>query len=186
MHLKKIIPMVIAMLALPFFMMAQVTTSSISGVVNDKAGTALPGASISATHVPTGTVYTSVARAGGRFDINNMNPGGPYIITSTFVGFETSKKEDVYLTLGEISRVDFELSDKSTELTTVVVSGNRVAAKTGNETQIGRDKLMVLPTVGRNLNDYIRFTPQTKITSTGGISIAGQNNRYNGFLIDGA
>ena len=43
-----------------------------------------------------------------------------------------------------------------------------------------------MPTIGRNLNDFIRFTPQTKITSTGGISIAGQNNRYNGFMIDGA
>ncbi|RYY46064.1 MAG: TonB-dependent receptor [Chitinophagaceae bacterium] len=186
MHFKKIIPMVIAMLALPFFMMAQVTTSSISGVVKDKAGNPLTGSSITATHTPTGTVYTSVARTGGRFDINNMNPGGPYVISSTFVGFETSTKQDVFLTLGEISRVDFEMSDKSTELTTVTVSGTRTGAKAGNETQIGRDKLNVLPTVGRNLNDYIRFTPQTKITSTGGISIAGQNNRYNGFLIDGA
>lgn len=186
MHFKKIIPMVIALLAMPFFMMAQVTTSSISGVVKDKSGNPLVGSTITATHTPTGTVYTSVARTGGRFDINNMNPGGPYVITSTFVGFETTKKEDIYLTLGEISRVDFELSDKSTELTTVVVSGTRTAAKGANETQIGRDKLAVLPTIGRNLNDYVRFTPQTKITSTGGISIAGQNNRYNGFLIDGA
>lgn len=186
MHFKKIIPMVIAILAMPFLLMAQVTTSSISGTVQDKKGNPLPGATISATHTPTGTVYTSVARSGGRFDINNMNPGGPYVISSTFVGFETEKKQDIFLVLGEISRTDFTLSDKSTELSTVVVSGVRAGAKAGNETQIGRDKLAVLPTVGRNLNDYVRFTPQTKITSTGGISIAGQNNRYNGFLIDGA
>lgn len=186
MHFKKIIPMVIAILAMPFLLIAQVTTSSISGVVKDKAGNTLPGSTITATHTPTGTVYTSVARSGGRFDINNMNPGGPYVISTTFVGFETEKKEDIYLVLGEVSRMDFVLSDKSTELSTVVVSGVRAGAKAGNETQIGRDKLAVLPTVGRNLNDYIRFTPQTKITSTGGISIAGQNNRYNGFLIDGA
>ncbi|MBC7934759.1 MAG: TonB-dependent receptor [Rhizobacter sp.] len=186
MHFKKMIPLVIALLAVPFFMMAQVTTSNVSGIVKDKSGALLVGASISATHIPTGTVYTSVARSGGRFDINNMNPGGPYVITSTFVGFENAKKEEIFLTLGETSKIDFELSDKSTELTTVVVSGTRAGTKTGNETQIGRDKLAVLPTIGRNLNDFVRFTPQTKITSTGGISIAGQNNRYNGFLIDGA
>jgi hypothetical protein len=186
MHVKKSIPLVIAFLAMCLFMNAQVTTSSISGVVKDKNGNPLPGASISATHIPTGTVYTAVARTGGRFDFNNMNPGGPYTISSTFVGFETQTKEEVFLTLGDIFRNDFVMADKSTELTTVVVSGTRAGAKTGNETNISREKLAALPTIGRNLSDYIRFTPQTKITSTGGISIAGQNNRYNGFLIDGA
>ena len=186
MHLKKIISLLLAIVAIPFFMTAQVTTSSISGVVKDKSDNTLPGASITATHIPTGTVYTSVARSGGRFDINNMNPGGPYVITSTFIGFETQTKQDVFLTLGEIFRSDFQMSERSTELSAVIVSGTRSSTKMGSETQIGRDKLAVLPTVGRNLNDFIRFTPQTKITSTGGISIAGQNNRYNGFLIDGA
>src|SRR5688572_11515376 len=186
MHLKKIIPMVIAFLAMSLFITAQVTTSSMSGVIKNKAGDPLPGASISATHIPTGTVYTSVARTGGRYDIANMNPGGPYLVTATYVGFESQRKEDVFLVLGETSRLEFEMSDKSTELATVVVAGTRTGAKMGNETQISREKLAALPTVGRNLSDYIRFTPQTKITSTGGISIAGQNNRYNGFLIDGA
>jgi hypothetical protein len=43
-----------------------------------------------------------------------------------------------------------------------------------------------LPTVGRNVSDYLRFVPQAKVTGDGGISLAGQNNRYNAFYIDGA
>src|SRR5690606_19943097 len=44
-----------------------------------------------------------------------------------------------------------------------------------------------LPTVGRNVSDFLRFVPQVKVNSAdGGVSIAGQNNRYNSFYIDGA
>lgn len=187
MNFKKIVSFVIAITAIPVFLPAQVTTSSISGVVKNKTGSPLPGASVTATHVPTGTVYTTSARTGGRFDINNMNPGGPYIINTTFVGYEADKKEEVFLALGDIFRVDVELTDRTTQLSEIVVAGRRTGTvKNGTETQISRDKLAALPTVGRNLNDFIRFTPQARITGAGGISIGGQNNRYNGFLIDGS
>src|SRR5205085_7471950 len=187
MHLRKILPIIIAIVAMPFFMQAQVTTSSISGTVKNSSASLLAGATVTAKHIPTGTVYTTATRAGGRYDISNMNPGGPYTVTTTFVGFETSNKEDVFLILGETQRIDFVLSDKTTQLTEVVIAGRRAnTAKTGSETTISRDRLAALPTIGRNLNDFVRFTPQTKLTSVGGISIGGQNNRYNGFLIDGA
>lgn len=186
MNFKKILPLIIALFAMPVLIQAQVTTSSISGVVKNKSGNALPGATITAVHEPTGTVYSTIARTGGRFDINNMNPGGPYTITTTFVGFEVEKRDDIFLQLGDVQRVDFVVSEKATSLEAVVVAGTRSISKNNNETQISRAKLAVLPTIGRNLNDYVRYTPQTKITSTGGISIAGQNNRYNGFLVDGA
>ncbi|MEJ7627322.1 MAG: carboxypeptidase regulatory-like domain-containing protein [Ferruginibacter sp.] len=185
--LKKILPFIIAMLAMPFFMKAQLTTSSISGVVKNGSGSMLPGATITATHIPTGTVYNTSARTGGRFDINNMNPGGPYTITTSFVGFETNIKSDVYLVLGETLKADVDLSDKTTQLSEVVVAGRRTTTgKNGAETTISRERLELLPTIGRNINDFVRFTPQAKLTGAGGISIAGQNNRYNNFLIDGA
>lgn len=187
MHLKKIIPVVIAMLAMPFFMMAQVTTSSITGFVKNASGEALPGATIRATHVPTGTVYNTQARAGGRFDINNMNPGGPYTIVTSFVGYENDTRSEVFLALGEAQKVDLTLGEKATTITEVVISGTRAAStKTGSESRIGRDKLQNMPSVGRGLNDFVRLTPQVRVTGLGGISIAGQNNRYNSFMIDGA
>ncbi|MEO6253001.1 MAG: TonB-dependent receptor [Ferruginibacter sp.] len=187
MRMKKILFLLLCAFVFQFTVNAQVTTSSISGVVKNKSGSTLPGATITATHTSTGTVYTAIARTGGRFDINNMNPGGPYTIASSFVGFENDVREDVYLILGDVMNIEFKLGDKSTSLEAVVLLGSRgTAPKTGNETQIGRDRLAMLPTIGRNLNDFVRFTPQAKITSLGGISIGGQNNRYNGFLIDGA
>ena len=101
MHLRKILTFFIALLSLPFIMNAQVTTSSISGSVKSGGSAELPGASITAVHIPTGTVYSALARSGGRFDINNMNPGGPYRISVSFSGFQTETREDVFLILGE-------------------------------------------------------------------------------------
>ncbi|MFC4261841.1 carboxypeptidase regulatory-like domain-containing protein [Ferruginibacter yonginensis] len=187
MNFKKIIPFVIAFFVISFSTNAQVTTSSISGVVKTGNTNALVGATIVATHLPTGTVYTAISRSGGRYDIGNMNTGGPYKVITSFSGFDVITKEDIYLTLGETQRIDFSLVNKTTDLTTVVVSTTKSnQSKTGTETTIGRDRLTNVPTVGRNLNDYIRFTPQAKITANGGISLGGQNNRYNSFLIDGA
>ena len=187
MYFKKITPFIFALLAMPFIMKAQVTTSAISGVIKSGNANGLPGATITATHIPTGTVYTAIARTNGIFDINNMNTGGPYKVIASFSGFDSNTKEDIYLTLGETQKIDFELSNKTTNLGTVVVSATRSGqSKTGTETSIGRDRITNVPTVGRNLNDYIRFTPQAKITSNGGISLGGQNNRYNSFMIDGA
>ncbi len=189
--LKKIAGFLTLLLAVCMGLTAQTTTSSISGSAKSANGEPLVGATVTATHVPTGTVYRVATRTSGRFSIANMNPGGPYTIVVSFVGFTESKKEDVYLTLGENSTQDFTLSDKSATLTEVVVAGRRgtpPAGKGGTEISIGREKIASQPSVGRGLSDFLRLTPQAKLTTdgSGGVSIAGQNNRYNSFYIDGA
>src|SRR6185503_14747695 len=110
--------------------------SSISGFVKNNGGNPLPGTTVTAVHIPTNTVYTAVTRAGGRFDINNMNPGGPYTISASFVGYETDKKDDISLGLGESFRLDFQLKDKVTQLTTVTVAAIRTTPKNGTETNV--------------------------------------------------
>jgi hypothetical protein len=186
--LKRILQTAVLLLAVPFILSAQETNSSIGGFIKSGKGEPLVGATITATHLPTGTIYRVVARAGGRYDINNMAPGGPYLIVASFVGFQDEKREDVTLTLGEKSRIDLALVDKSGALTELVLTTRRasIQGKGGTETGISRDKVTNIPTVSRSLNDYLRYTPQAKITNDGGVSIAGQNNRYNAFYIDGA
>lgn len=186
--LKRIFQATALIFAIPFLISAQETNSGIGGIVKGATGDALVGATITATHIPTGTVYRVAARAGGRYDINNMTPGGPYLIVATFVGFQDEKREDIYLTLGEKSRFDFALVDQSGNLTELVVTTRRASnqGKGGTETGISQDKVTNMPTVSRSLSDYLRYTPQAKITGDGGVSIAGQNNRYNAFYIDGA
>ena len=62
--------------------------------------------------------------------------------------------------------------------------------KTGAETVIGERQIQTLPTVSRDLTDFLRSTPQATLTEDGdgeqGFSVAGQNNRFNSVFIDGA
>jgi len=190
--LKRTLQFILAAFLLPAIAMAQNTTSGLGGTVKTNTGEVLVGATVTATHEPTGTVYKVQSRAGGRFDINNMNPGGPYSVEVAFTGFATEKKTDIYLNLGESFKVDFALNTKATNLAGVTVTTTREAVKSGTETLIGKDKMENLPTVGRTLADYLRATPQMKlasagnISSEGGMSFAGQNVRYNSFYVDGA
>ncbi|HKZ64843.1 MAG TPA: carboxypeptidase regulatory-like domain-containing protein, partial [Chitinophagaceae bacterium] len=168
---------------------SQVTTSNLSCLVKSTSGESIVGASVKVTHNPTGTVYSGITRTGGRFDLANISPGGPYTVEITFTGLEKSVRENIFLSLGETSQQEFVLSAKATELKEVIVAASRRSiqeAKGGAETTIGRDKMANLPTVGRNISDYLRYVPQAKITGDGGVSLAGQNNRYNSFYIDGA
>jgi Carboxypeptidase regulatory-like domain/TonB-dependent Receptor Plug Domain len=188
MLLKKILPVFIAIMAFLSAANAQVTTSGLSGNVKDAKGGALSAATITATHTPTGTVYSTSTRKGGIFNIYNMNPGGPYTITVSYVGFKPIVREGLFLSLGETLNENFDMVETASDLKEVVVTSVRASAsgKGGTETNIGRDKMANLPTVGRNISDYLRFVPQAKVTGDGGISLAGQNNRYNSFYIDGA
>lgn len=187
--LKRIFLLAALIFAAGLFAEAQVTTSSLAGTVYNEKKEPLPGASVTATHVPTGTVYKAVALSGGRFSIANVAPGGPYTIEVSFTGLGTQKIDNVFLALGETGKLDFEMTPNAVDLSAVIVSSTRrqrQVAKGGIETTIGRDRIENLPTVGRQLTDFVRLTPQAKVTFGGGISIAGQNNRYNQLMIDGA
>ena len=44
----------------------------------------------------------------------------------------------------------------------------------------------MLPSISRNLQDYVRLVPQAKVNGDGMMSFLGQNNKFNTFFIDGA
>lgn len=187
--LKRILCLLTVSLLASAFVFGQVTKSSLSGLVKSNSGKNLDGASVIATHQPTGTVYRTVTRSGGKFDLANLAPGGPYKVEISFVGFEGATRENLFLSLGETSQQEFTLTERSVSMENVIITTTSrpgQGAKGGTETNIGRDKMTNLPTVGRNIADYLRFVPQAKITADGGVSLGGQNNRYNSFYIDGA
>ena len=184
--LKRILTLLTLALLAGQFLNAQVTTSSITGFVKGDNGEPLVGATVVATHTPTGTKYTTTTRGEGKFDIANVNPGGPYNIAVSFVNFQTFTREDIFLPLGENSKQDFVLTNKPAELTAVTVVATR-SNRAGTEANIGRERVANIPSVGRNISDLLRSAPLAKMTTTeGAVSIAGQNNRYNAFYIDGA
>ncbi|HMQ08282.1 MAG TPA: carboxypeptidase regulatory-like domain-containing protein [Saprospiraceae bacterium] len=161
-----------------------VTTSSIQGSIVDESGFPLPGANITAKHLPSGTSYGVVTNLEGRFIIPNMRVGGPYTVNVSFVGFEENQFEDIVLALGENFILNVVLKEGSVLLGEVVVSSLRDAVmntdRTGASLNLKKDKINALPTISRSINDFTRLTPQSN-----GNAFAGTNSRFNNYTIDG-
>jgi hypothetical protein len=183
--LLKIVVIVFAFVGFISAAQAQVTTTSLTGTIRDSKET-LPGASVKATHTPTGTVYGVTTNADGRYTIGGMRVGGPYTIEVSFVGYKTRIFEDVTLKLGEPFVLNLTLADNSSTLATVNIVGSGSnpilnSNKSGANTVVGRAQIQSLPTITRSVNDITRLTPQSN-----GTSIGGGNYRSNNFSVDGA
>jgi len=177
---------VVFLLTLAFVTKAQETTSEITGLVTDAQGAPVSGATITALHTPTGTKYSTSSRKDGRFNFANVKIGGPYTITTTFVGFKDEVQDNIMLVLGQEFRADFKLSPISNTLTEVVVrtgTQNKIFNnnRTGNQEIITRDQLDKLPTINRSLQDFTKLTP-----TANGLAFGGQSNQYNNLTVDGA
>lgn len=146
----------------------------MSGVVTQSTGHATAGATIKATHTPSGTVYSGSANVAGRFSLPNMRVGGPYRIEVSYVGQSPLIYEDVYLQLGQPFVLNPVFGDNATALDEVTVTALKKAQslKTGAETFVSRKQIENLPTVSRGIQDFTRLTPQADLKGTS-LSIGG-------------
>lgn len=174
----------VAMLFCAAIAFAQVTTATIAGSVNNSKGEALIGATVLAVHTPSGSRYGAATNEDGRFTIPNMRVGGPYTITTTYVGHKDDKIEDVILSLAQKLTLKITLAESSASLGELVVNADKNSImnnqRTGASTTINNEQLSVLPTISRSASDIYRLTP-----SSDGNSFLGRNGQFNNFSLDG-
>lgn len=183
--IKKIRFLLVALIILSAtIMQAQVTTSSMSGRVTDTEG-AVIGATVIATHTPSGTTYGTVTNVEGRFNLNGMRVGGPYTVAVTFIGYGAYTQNNITLSLGENYVMNVVLSEELISLDEVIVSATRTKfsnEKTGAVTNITNSQIDNLPTVSRSIMDITRLSPY----GGNGMSFAGTDGRTANFTVDGA
>lgn len=98
---------------------AHAQTGEVSGTVTDgSSGTSLPGVNI----VVIGTQQGASTDAEGQYTISGIEPG-TYDLRATFVGYQEQVRQDVTVSAGETTQVDFTLSPQSEQLDEVVVVG---------------------------------------------------------------
>jgi hypothetical protein len=187
--MRKILLSILLLTAITFFVSKNVsaqgvTTASANGTVGDSKGP-IPGATVSMTHIPTGTVYSTVTRADGRYNLPNLRIGGPYTFKARFIGYKDFIQENINLNIGQDQRIDAKLLDNTTALAEVVVNGKQGkvinSSRTGARETISRAQIEALPTFNRSLSDFTKLTP-----SANGLSFGGRSSAFNNLTVDGA
>lgn len=183
--MKKIFNLIFIVSGLIFSMemKAQVTTSTIRGVVNDDSGSGMPGATVVAVHTPSGTEYGTVALTNGGYVLPNLRVGGPYTVTISSVGFQTQEITDIFLSLGRELTINIDMVTDVQQLEEVVVSVDPTfnSDRTGSSQEFDNSTIQKMPTITRSAQDIYRLSPLSD-----GNSFGGRSNQYNNFSLDGS
>ncbi|WP_266158846.1 TonB-dependent receptor [Dyella silvatica] len=190
----KLLPLAIATLLAASPVLAQDTSSSISGRVLDANGQPIVGASVQIVHGPTGTTKTTTTDANGRYAAQGLRVGGPFDVKVSKDGTE-SEQENVYLQLAQDTAVNLTMGSAQAkaakDLASVTVSANSLSQtftpdNKGISTNVSRREMEATPTPGRSIQNIVRLDPRITITdrARGEISAIGQNSRYNNITVD--
>jgi carboxypeptidase family protein/TonB-dependent receptor-like protein len=167
-----------------------VTTGSVSGTVTSNQGQLLQGAQVQVVNRSTGFSAGVTTGPSGRYTIAGLEVGSNYGVTVRSLGYEPQTRENIPISLSQVSRADFVLAPSTVTLAGVVITAEQSSAispsHTGTVTAITDTALRRLPTLNRNFTDFVALTPQVSTTLfNGGLSGGGANNRYNNVQIDG-
>lgn len=181
--LKRITTLVLALCA-SMFVIAQVTTSTITGSVKDNNNQPLVGATITATHLPSGTKYLTTSTKDGFFILNGLRVGGPYTVVVNFTGFKSATFDNIMLRLGEPYdiRVGMSVNQQVLENVLIASTSKKAAAEKGGMSSVINNRMLTtMPSLTRSITDFSRTVPQANEFSFGG-----RDARYNNISIDGA
>ena len=167
-----------------------VTTAALVGTVTGSDSTPLEDAVVTVTNTATGERWQTATRARGSYVFEYLSVGGPYLLEVRAIGFSPGQGPAILLSLGERRRADLSLTAAIVELTEIAVSAAVDPlvnpARTGPAQTIGDSLISRMPVRSRDFSQLVYLSPQAVLTPSGGVSIAGQSDRLNGFQIDGA
>src|SRR5215470_17465182 len=175
---------------------AQTDTGEISGVVRDTQGGVLPGVTIVAEHLDSGTRIEHVTDGEGRYFFPSLRTG-TYTITADLPGFRRIIRSGLTLRLGQTLAIDFELEPGGlTE--DVIVTGDPPLLRTNAEISdvIENRQVVQIPLNGRNfltlaqLSDGVVLPPGgtrgDALQQAGPLpNVGGQRSGHNIYLLDG-
>ena len=173
--------------------MAQVTTSSIRGQVTNDEGQAVAGALVTVTDPTTGLTRTATTNNVGQYTIRSLPISSDYVVSVTSDDLQGQYLEDVGLSLGDATQVNFTLStDSEARQETIVVTASAAdlaPTATGPSASFGLETLQKAPAINRNITDVLRLDPRIYVDESRGdinaVQCGGKNSRFNSLTVDG-
>jgi Tfp pilus assembly protein FimT len=180
-------------------LVAQVTSGSILGSVQDTSGALIPGAKVTAVASSIGVTRKVTSSQNGTFSLSNL-PASTYTVTVSATGFETNTKSGVVLSSADNLNAGVFSLKVGAESTTVTVQADtaelQIQANSGERSDLITGKqLNDIALNGRNVLDIVRVIPGISGTGTfgasgtGGLdtySINGSRTNQHDFTVDGA
>jgi len=166
---------------------AQETSAQIAGVVVDADGAAVAGAEVKVLHVPSGTTGTTSTNASGQFSFSGLRVGGPYTVTAMSEGNLAAAVENVYTELGRRPSLTLSLAPAAQLAEVQVTAAGMQSTAVGVGTEFSAQVIAKAPTIDRDLKSTLRIDPKAWVdpTNSDALEVAGVNNRYNSFTVDG-
>lgn len=140
----------------------QAVSGTITGLVTDPDGSAVPGAGITALSIETGIARTVSSNNGGNYSIPFLNPG-IYNIEVSHQGFKTFVQENVTVQVGSTIRLDARLAlgDLSQKLVVSAAPPLLQTESGGVASTLNQREMQELPSLDRNYQDLISLLPGT-------------------------
>jgi len=176
----------LAILCLSISANAQVTTSTLVGLVRDSSAAVIPGAAVVATHEGTGVSREGVTDANGEFVFSAL-PNGPYSVKVELTGFKTLQNRGMQLSAGQTVRQTFSL-EVGALAETVTVSGEAPLIDTSASLQtdsLGSQEVRELPVNRRNLTNLMSLTAGVNVSGDGMVQMNGVAAGGTGLTVDG-
>ena len=185
--------------AVPARAQQSVDFASISGRVTDPSGAVVAGAEVTARHIDTGVTGTAATDSDGRFRFPYLRVG-PYEVTVRQPGFREAT-HTLTLTVGAAFELPMMLSVSGVDANVTVTAQATVleAARSQIAGTVSEPEVRSLPMNGRNFLELALLVPgvsPTNVASTQlfpetsavpgiSLSVAGQRNLSNSFIVDG-
>jgi hypothetical protein len=166
---------------------AQVGSATITGVVRDQAGAAVPAAAVTVTSVDTNRPRVVTTSSEGVYTAPGLPPGG-YRVDVALSGFKPVRREAVRVATGQTIRLDFELTvgDVREQLTVKGDTPLLRAESASLGTVIENDQVVQLPLNGRTFITLATLAPGVALPpGTQLPRINGGRPRTNEYLFDG-
>jgi len=168
-------------------LLGQGATGSILGIVTDMSGAAVPDTAVQVKDVNTGIVQSTSTNAQARYTVPDLRVGD-YEVQASKMGFQTTVRRGITLSVGAQSVVDFSLPvGQQQQVVTVEAQASQVETTSAAVSSLTDQKQMRdLPLNGRNLEQLIQLAPGVNTIQGNAFTSNGFGGRANGYSIAGS